>query len=230
MEITYYGHSCFQIQTKGCRVLFDPFISGNPLAKDIDVHSIGADYIFISHAHFDHTADAIEIAQRTGATVVGGWEIHVWAKKNGIKRTHPMNIGGIRDFEFGKVKMVNAVHSSSFDDGTYGGQAAGYYFETQGGNFYYAGDTALHADMKLLGKHLDIDFAFLPIGNNFTMGIDDALIASKYIKCDDVIGMHYDTFEFIKIDQESAITKFNTQDKKLTLMQIGETIGKSFQH
>ena len=111
MEITYYGHSCFQLHIAGCKILFDPFISGNPLAKDIDVHSIAADYIFISHAHFDHTADAIAIAQRTGATIVGVWEIHAWAERNGIKKTHPMNIGGIKDFEFGKVKVVNAVHS-----------------------------------------------------------------------------------------------------------------------
>jgi len=223
MQITYYGHSCFLVEIQGKKILFDPFISGNPLAVDIKLESIQADYIFITHAHDDHTADALTIAKRTGAMIVGIWEMHAWAQRNGINNTHPMNIGGIWNFDFGTVKMVNAVHSSSFPDGTYGGQAAGFYFETLEGNFYYAGDTALHNDMKLLGKHLDIDIAFLPIGSNFTMGIDDAMIASKYIKCDTIIGMHYDTFAFIKIDHDLAKKKFASQDKELILMAIGTT-------
>ncbi len=223
MQVTYYGHSCFLVEVKGAKILFDPFVTGNPLAAGINVEAIEADFIFISHAHDDHIADALAIAKRTGAMVVGVWEIHAWAQRNDVNNTHPMNIGGVWDFEFGRVKMVNAVHSSSFPDGTYGGQAAGFYFETGEGNFYYAGDTALHSDMKLLGKHFDIDIAFLPIGSNFTMGIDDAMIASKYIKCDSIIGMHFDTFGFIKIDHDSAKKKFSSQDKELILMEIGAT-------
>ena len=220
MQVTYYGHSCFLVEVKGKKILFDPFITGNPLAANISIESIEADYIFLSHAHSDHTGDAIKLALQTKATLVGIWEIHTWAQRNGVTNTHPMNIGGVWNFDFGSVKMVNAVHSSSFEDGSYGGQAAGFYFETEEANFYYAGDTALHYDMKLLGKHFDIDIAFLPIGSNFTMGIDDAMIASKYIKCDKVIGMHYDTFGFIKIDHDAAKKKFMSQDKELILMDI----------
>lgn len=228
MEITYYGHSCFLVTLNGKKILFDPFISGNPLAAQVQVAEIEADYIFLSHAHSDHIGDALAIAERTKATIVGVWEIHEWAQKNGIEHTHPMNIGGTWNFDFGMVKMVNAVHSSSFADGSYGGHAAGFYFETTAGNFYFAGDTALHYDMKLLGKHLEIDIAFLPIGSNFTMGIDDAMVASKYIKCDNIIGMHYDTFGFIKIDHELAMKKFKQQDKNLILMEIGSTASYQF--
>lgn len=223
MRVTYYGHSCFLVELKGKKILFDPFITPNPLAANVKPEQITADYIFLSHAHNDHTADALMLAKQTEAAIVGVWEIHAWAQRNGIKKTHPMNIGGTFDFEFGMVKMVNAVHSSSFDDGSYGGQAAGFYIESEEGNFYYAGDTALHYDMKLLGKHFDIDIAFLPIGSNFTMGIDDAMIASKYIKCDKIIGMHYDTFGYIKIDHALAKKKFTNQDKELILMEIGTT-------
>ena len=224
MLVTYLGHSCFQVKTGGRTILFDPFITGNPLAASIDVLTIEADYIFVSHAHNDHTQDLLAIAKRTNAMVVANWEIYNWALRNGIQKTHPMNIGGVWNFDFGRVKMVNAVHSSSFPDGSYGGNPVGFYFETGEGNFYYSGDTALHNDMKLLGKHLEIDFAFLPIGNNFTMGVEDALIASKYIKCDKIIGMHYDTFDNIRIDHAKSISNFSYQDKKLILMKIGETL------
>lgn len=222
MLVTYFGHSCFQVKTGGKTILFDPYISDNPLAAAIDIKKITPDYIFISHAHNDHIADALKIAKLSGAMLVANWEIYSWAKRQGLTNLHPMNIGGIRIFDFGKVKMVKAVHSSSFADGTYGGNPVGFYFETAEGNFYYAGDTALHNDMKLFGKHLEIDFAFLPIGNNYTMGVEDALIASKYIKCDKIIGMHYDTEDLIKIDHEKSIAIFGYQDKKLILMKIGE--------
>ena len=224
MRITYYGHSCFLLTIKDKHILFDPFISGNELAKEIDIHSIPADYILVSHGHSDHTLDLVAIAKRTQATVVCIWEIHAWLNKNGIPKTHPLNIGGSRTFDFGTVKMVSAVHSSSLPDGTYAGNPAGFYITAGDQKFYYSGDTALHYDMKLLGKHHSVDFAFLPIGDNFTMGIDDAVIASKYIKCDTVIGMHFDTFGYIKINREEAKKKFADQDKKLYLMEVGETM------
>ncbi len=224
MQVTYFGHSCFQIVVGGKKLLFDPFISQNPLAAEIDLKKIEADYIFVSHAHNDHTADLLSLAKQTDAMVVGIWEMHMWCQRHGITKTHPLNIGGSWQFDFGKVKMIEAVHSSSFQDGTYGGSPAGFYFETAEINFYYAGDTALYNGMKLLGRFANIDIAFLPIGNNFTMGVDDALIASKYIKCDTVIGMHYDTFGFIKINHEEAKQKFSNQDKKLILMKVGEML------
>jgi L-ascorbate metabolism protein UlaG (beta-lactamase superfamily) len=135
-----------------------------------------------------------------------------------------MNIGGHWFFDFGKVKCVNAVHSSSLPDGSYGGNPMGFLLETKEGNIYYAGDTALTLDMKLIGDYKKIDVAFLPIGSNFTMGIDNAVIASDFIHCDKIIGMHYDTFGYIKIDQDEAFGKFAAAGKELVLMQIGSSI------
>ena len=223
MVITYYGHSCFSVEVSGKKLLFDPFISGNPLAKNIAVNQVMADYILLSHGHEDHVADAEAIAKRTGATVICNFEIHSWMHSLGIVNTHPMNIGGHFIFEFGKVKCVNAVHSSSLPDGSYGGNAMGFLVETTEGNFYYAGDTALHYDMKLIGDYKKIKFAFLPIGNNYTMGIDNAVIASDFISCEEIIGMHYDTFDSIKIDHDDAKKRFERVSKELHLLKIGES-------
>jgi len=226
MKITYYGHSCFGVEIKGKHLLFDPFITPNELAKHIDVNSIRADYILQSHGHMDHIADTVQIAKRTGATVVCIWEIHEWLHRQGVNTTHPMNIGGKWLFDFGKVKCVAAVHSSSLPDGSYGGNPMGFVVESDEGNFYYAGDTALTYDMKLIGEYRNVDFAFLPIGDNFTMSADNAIIASDFIQCPNIIGMHFDTFGFIKINHEEAVHKFSRAGKKLTLMKIGETIEK----
>jgi L-ascorbate metabolism protein UlaG (beta-lactamase superfamily) len=226
MKITWYGHSCFGVEIKGKHLLFDPFISPNPLASHIDISKIKADYILQSHGHGDHIADTVSIAQRTGATVVGAYEVTEWLKKQGVEKTHPMNIGGKWIFDFGKVKCVYAAHSSTMPDGTFGGPPLGFIIESEEGNFYYAGDTALTYEMKLIGDYRHIDFAILPIGDNFTMGIDNAIIASGFINCNTIIGMHYDTFGYIKIDHEEAKRKFSHAGKKLTLMKIGETIEK----
>ena len=224
MLITYYGHSCFLIEINGKKLLFDPFITPNPLAKSIDVLKIKADFILVSHGHNDHTADLVDLARQTNATIISNWEIHQWLQNKGITKTHPMNIGGHWIFDFGKTKCVNAVHSSSLPDGTYGGSPMGFLIETPAGNLYYAGDTALHLDMKLIGDYKKIDLAFLPIGNNFTMGIDNAVIAAGFIQCDRIIGMHYDTFEMIRIEHNEAKKKFEQAGKELTLMKIGELL------
>jgi L-ascorbate metabolism protein UlaG (beta-lactamase superfamily) len=226
MNITYYGHSCFGVEIAGKHLLFDPFITPNELAKHIDANTVKADYILITHGHEDHVADAVSIAKRTGATVICNWEIHVWLQKQGVTNTHPMNIGGKKGFDFGSVKCVNAVHSSGLPDGSYGGNPMGFVIESSEKNFYYAGDTALTYDMKLIGNYRSIDFAFLPIGDNFTMGIDNAIIATEFINCGDIIGMHYDTFGYIKIDQEDAKYKFMRAGRSLTLLEIGETLVK----
>lgn len=226
MKITYYGHSCFGVEIKGKHLLFDPFISPNPLAAEIDVNAVKADYILQSHGHGDHIADTVAIAQRTGATVVGAFEVTEWLAKQGVEKTHPMNTGGKWKFDFGNVKCVHAAHSSALPDGSYGGNPLGFVIESEEGNFYYAGDTALTYEMKLIGDYRRIDFAFLPIGDNFTMGVDNAIIACDFINCGDIIGMHYDTFGYIKIDHETAVRKFAHNGKKLTLMKIGETIEK----
>ena len=226
MNITYYGHSCFGVEINGKHLLFDPFISSNELAKSIDINTVKADYILISHGHFDHIADAVAIAKRTGAKVICCWEIYVWLGKQGIENIHPMNTGGKVKLDFGNVKCVKAEHSSSLPDGTYGGNPMGFVIESSQGNFYYAGDTALTYDMKLIGEYRKVDFAFLPIGDNFTMGVDNAIIAADFIHCNDIIGMHYDTFGYIKIDHTEAIKKFERSGKLLSLMNIGETIHK----
>ena len=181
MKITYYGHSCFLLEVASKRILFDPFITGNPLAVNIKIQSIKADYILISHGHGDHIGDAVEIARQTNALVISNYEICNWIQDKGINQIHSMNIGGHKLFDFGKLKCVNAIHSSSFPDGSYGGNPMGFLLETTEGNLYYSGDTALTYDMKLIGDYKRIDLCMLPIGNNFTMGIDNALIASEVV-------------------------------------------------
>lgn len=226
MKITYYGHSCFGVELCGKHLLFDPFVSPNPLASAINVEQIPADYILVSHGHEDHIADCVAIAKRTNATVICSWEIHNWLGKMGISNTRPMGIGGKWMTDFGKVKCVVAIHSSSMPEGSYGGNPMGFVIESEEGNFYYSGDTALTLDMKLIGEYRKIDFAFLPIGDNFTMGIDNAILASKFIECNDIIGMHYNTFPYIAIDEKDAIHSFARAGKKLTLIPIGDTILK----
>lgn len=224
MNITYYGHSCFGVEINGKNILFDPFITPNELAGNIDPDKVKADYILISHGHNDHIADSVRIATRTGATVICNWEIHLWLARQGVKNLLPMNTGGKVKLDFANVKCVVAQHSSSLPDGTYGGVAMGFVIESTEANFYYAGDTALTYDMKLIGDYRKIDFAFLPIGDRFTMSADNAIIASDFIDCDYIIGMHYNTFEAIVIDGPEAVSKFSRAGKRLTLMEIGETI------
>ena len=224
MNITYYGHSCFAINTGGTSILFDPFISGNELAKEIDIKKVAADYIFISHAHFDHITDAVQLAQNTGATVVGNWEIRDWLVRQGLEKTHPMNPGGQWQFPFGEVKCVAAQHSSSFPDGSYGGSACGFVFRTREGNFYYSGDTALTLDMQLINKWTALDLAILPIGDALTMGADEAIQACEMLNTKTALGVHYDTFEYIRIDRDLAKKKFEDRGIQLLLPTIGETI------
>ena len=223
MKVTYYGHSCFAAQVANKTLLVDPFITGNELAKAIDVKKVPADYILISHGHADHLADAAGIAKRTGATIVSNYEVTVWFGKQGLTKTHPLNHGGGWRFDFGRVKFVNAVHSSSLPDGTYGGNPGGFVVESPEGNFYYSGDTALTLDMKLIGESTRLTFAALCIGDNFTMGIDDAIRAAQYVRCNEVLGLHYNTFPPIKINPPAAVERFNAAHQHLHLLLPGET-------
>ena len=224
MKVTYYGHACFSAEVNGKILLFDPFISYNELAKSIDINQIKADYILVSHGHQDHVADAPAIAKRTGAKIISTPEITAWFGRNGVENTHMMNTGGRFHFDFGSVKCVSAVHSSGLPDGSYGANPVGFVIEHIGGAFYYAGDTALTMDMKLIPMTCrKLDLAILPIGDNFTMGAADAVLASDFVECDNVLGVHYDTFGWIKIDHAAAKKLFEGRRKKLTLLNIGET-------
>jgi L-ascorbate metabolism protein UlaG (beta-lactamase superfamily) len=223
MKVTYYGHACFAAQVANKTLLFDPFITGNALAKAIDVKKVPADYILISHGHADHLADAADIAQRTGAMIVSNYEVTVWLGKQGLPKTHPLNHGGAGRFDFGRVKFVNAIHSSNLPDGTYGGNPGGFVVESAEGNFYYSGDTALTMDMKLISESTRLTFAALCIGDNFTMGIDDAIKAAEFVRCQEVLGLHYNTFPPIKIDSPAAVEKFRAARQHLHLLEPGES-------
>ena len=224
MKITFYGHACFGIEHNGTHLLFDPFISPNELAKDIDLDNVKADYILISHGHEDHVADAESIAKRTGATIVSNYEIVSWFGSKGLANGHPMNHGGSWKFDFGTVKYVNAVHSSVLPDGSYGGNPGGFIIKLDNKTIYYAGDTALTYDMKLIGELEKVDLAFLPVGDNFTMGVKDAVIAAGFIQCNNIVPMHYDTFGYIEINKEDAKTQFANAGIQLQLMEIGQKI------
>jgi len=224
MKIKYYGHSCFEVTTNNKKLLFDPFISGNPLANNIDISKIMPDYILISHGHNDHIADAVKIAIQSNAIIISNFEIINWLRTKGVGKGHAMNIGGKYTFDFGNVKFINAAHSSSMPDGAYGGTSGGFLIQSCEGNLYFAGDTGLTYEMKLIGEYMSIDIALLPIGNNYTMGADNAIIASNLINCNKVIGMHYDTFPEIVIDKNESKEKFNRVGKELILINIGEEI------
>jgi L-ascorbate metabolism protein UlaG (beta-lactamase superfamily) len=223
MKITFYGHACLGIQIKDIHILVDPFITGNEKASHIDIDSLQADYILVTHAHQDHILDVEVIAKRTGAVIVSNYEIVVHFQSLGLEG-HPMNHGGSWDFEFGNLKYVNAIHTSSFPDGKYGGQPGGFIIEGEHKNIYIAGDTALTMDMKLIPMQTKLDLAVLPIGDNFTMGISDAILASDFVNCDKILGYHFDTFGYIEIDHEVAKRKFFDKDKDLMLLEIGESV------
>jgi len=224
MKLTYYGHACFAVEAGGKTLLFDPFITPNPLADKIDVEQIPADFILISHGHSDHVADVVDIAKRTGATVIAPYEVGSWFEKKGLENVQAMNHGGAARTPFGRVKLTAAIHSSSMPDGSYGGNPAGFVLETSDGNFYYSGDTALTSDMKLIGEQTALRFAVLPIGDFFTMGIDDAVRAADFVGATKIVGVHYDTFPPIKLDRDAAAKAAQAAGKKLLLPKIGETI------
>ncbi len=223
MKLSFYGHACFGVEVNGKHLLFDPYITPNELAKDVDVESIPCDYLLISHGHQDHVADAVSVAKRTGAKVVSNVEIIGWFANQGIENGHPLNHGGSWEFDFGRVKYVNAVHSSALPDGSNGGNPGGFVISSSEGNFYFAGDTGLTLDMQLIPRFTKLDFALLPIGDNFTMGMDEAVEAAKMIECDKIVAMHYDTFGYIEVNHEEVDKKFSEAKKELIWFEINET-------
>jgi len=223
MKFTYYGQSCFAVQTNQKNLVFDPFITPNKLASGININEIEADYVIISHGHGDHLADAEAILKSTGATLISNYEVAEWYAAKGIGKIESMNTGGKKAFDFGELKCVNAIHSSVLPDGSNGGSPMGFVIKGEK-NFYYSGDTALTTDMQLIPLWAKIDFAVLPIGDYFTMGAEDAAIAAEFSGTKKVIGVHYNTFPPITIDKEAAKHIFAAKGKELLLPSIGETI------
>jgi L-ascorbate metabolism protein UlaG (beta-lactamase superfamily) len=223
MKITFYGHASLGIEVSGKHLLVDPFITGNPKAAHVDINLLQADYILLTHAHQDHILDVEAIAKRTDAIIVSNWEIATYFSNKDFK-SHPMNHGGSWKFDFGSVKFVHAVHSSSFPDGSYGGNPGGFVIEGEHKNIYISGDTSLTIDMKLIPMRTKLDLAILSIGNNFTMDVEDAIIAANFVECDKILGVHFDTFGFIEINHEEAIKKFFNKGKDLMLLEIGNFI------
>ncbi len=200
MELTYtfHGHACFSLAAGGTTLLFDPFLTGNPAAQ-VAADDVAADYILLSHGHFDHMPDAAAIAQRTGATVIGTLELASWVNGQGAANVHGMQPGGSFRFPFGRVKLTIAHHGSMLPDGSYGGVAVGFIVDIGGKRVYYTGDTALFLDMQLYGEE-GIDVLILPIGDNFTMGPEDALRCVKFVQPKAVIPLHYSTWPPIAQD------------------------------
>lgn len=223
MKAISYGHACIELQLEKTTLLFDPFITPNKLASHIDIQQIKPRYILLSHGHEDHIADLFEIQKNAKSTVICIAEIAYWLDGKGINQVHGMNIGGAYNFDFGRVKMVNAIHSSSLPDGSYGGNPAGYIIYADGKTIYFAGDTALTYDMKLLAEE-NVDWAFLPIGDNFTMGVEDAIKAAGFINCKNIIGIHYNTFPPIQINEQEAMEKFEKAGLNLQLLPVGHGI------
>jgi L-ascorbate metabolism protein UlaG (beta-lactamase superfamily) len=223
INVTWYSHACFLIETDAARLLVDPFITGNPLSP-VKTDAVQADYIFVSHGHGDHVGDSVPIAKRTGATVVSNYEIQNWMASQGVENVHPMHIGGGFDFPWGRVKLTMAQHGSMLPDGSYGGNPCGFLFYINAKKIYHACDTGLFYDMKLIGEE-GIDLAILPIGDNFTMGPDDALRAVKLIEPKQVVPIHYDTFEVIKQDPQAwAVRVQKETSAKVVVMRPGNTL------
>lgn len=224
MQVTFHGHSVVEIVTDKAKILIDPFITGNEQC-DLSANEVTCDVILLTHGHNDHVGDTVEIAKRNDALVVAPFELATylgWKELN----THPMHIGGAHEFDFGTVKLTQAFHGSSYMDEDskqiiYTGMPAGILFTAEGKTVYHAGDTALYSDMKLLSD-VKIDLSFIPIGDNFTMGPDDAAIATEWINADLTVPVHYNTFPVIEQNPETFVDKLKNNKGKV--MKPGDTV------
>jgi L-ascorbate metabolism protein UlaG (beta-lactamase superfamily) len=225
MEISYHGHSVVKVETGNHSIIIDPFITGNSLT-DLTVEDVKIDYILLTHGHNDHVGDTVALAKQNDAVVIAPFELATFLSWQGVK-THAMHIGGSHTFEFGRVKLTQAFHGSSYEDEqtktiTYTGMPAGILLEVEGKTMYHAGDTALFSDMKMIGELHYIDVAFLPIGDNFTMGPDDASIAAKWLQAKNVVPIHYNTFSVIEQDPYSFVHLLD--DGVGMVMEVGQRI------
>ena len=223
LKLTWHSHACILVETTNTRILVDPFLTGNPLAS-VKAEEVGADYILVSHGHGDHLGDTVSIAKRTGATVVCNFEIATWLQNQGLENVHPQHIGGGYDYPWGRVKLTIAHHGSALPDGSYGGNPCGFLLYLEGKKIYHACDTGLFYDMKLIGEE-GIDLAILPIGDNFTMGPDDALRAVKLIEPQKVLPIHYNTFDVIAQDPLAWKTRVESNtDTEVVVLEAGQNL------
>ena len=228
MELTYLGHSCFLLISGGLRVLIDPFISPNPLAKDVSLEGLAPTHVLLTHGHEDHVADAEHVLRLSGAQLVAPYEVAMWMGSKGFDDEMPVNPGADFRLQLGddtaNVRVVGAVHSSTLPDGTPGGVPCGFVLDFEGTRVYHAGDTDLSMEMELIGRLWSPDWALLPIGGTFTMGYADVPAAMDMLRCRKVVGMHYDTFPPIAIDREAAFSTVRDAGGELHLPEIGSVL------
>jgi L-ascorbate metabolism protein UlaG (beta-lactamase superfamily) len=221
----WLGHSCLLFESDGRHILIDPFLTGNPKAA-MKAADVPADFILVSHGHSDHIGDAIDIAERRGATIIANYEIATWLQeKMGLRNVHGMQHGGSHKFPFGKVKLTIAFHGSVLPDGSNGGNPCGFLITfNDGKKVYDAADTGLFSDMKLIGEE-GLDLALLPIGDNFTMGPEDAVRAVKFLAPKRVVPIHYDTFPLIAQDAKAWAEQVRKETSAVAVvLQPGETM------
>ncbi|MFQ5639944.1 MAG: metal-dependent hydrolase [bacterium] len=221
-KLTYLSHAAFLLETGGHQIVVDPFLTGNPLAA-VKSEDVQCDYILVTHGHGDHLGDTVDIAKRNNATVIANYEIATWCGEHG-STVHPMHIGGAHEFPFGRVKLTIAHHGSGLqtDDGfVYMGNPAGALLTVEGKTIYHAGDTALFYDMKLIGEMNNLDVALLPIGDNFTMGIDDAVKAVEFLNPKLAVPMHYKTFDIIDVDPDEFVKKVQANGHDARVLEFG---------
>lgn len=224
--VQFLSHSCFKVEAGGKTLLIDPFFTGNPKAP-AGTDTIKPDYILLTHGHADHLGDTLAIAKRSGATVVAPFELATKCQNEGAA-AHPMHIGGGWDFDFGRIKLTIAHHGSGAGPGPHGfeytGSPCGFLVTAEGRTLYHAGDTGLFYDMKLIGEMTPVDLALLPIGDNFTMGVTDAIKAVELLRPGHVVPMHYDTFDVIKADPAAFAAGAKTHGAAVTILGIGESL------
>ncbi len=224
LKFTYIGQSTFLIEVDGVNIVIDPYLAPHNPVATVTAEEVPADYILISHGHGDHIADAVPLAKRTGALVITNADIAKWLDKQGVQNVHAMHIGGAHTFPFGRVKLTVALHGSRLPDGSVGGNPVGFLIHfNDGHDVYFAGDTGLTYDMKLIADAGGVDLALLPIGDNFTMGPEDAIRAAQFVNAKHVIPMHYNTFPLIEQDGEAfAATLHDIAEIDSTVMKPGD--------